>query len=204
MRRLFRGTGGTGQVSRGQARFAGLPHGTDWYWQPALWMEPLELSEREIMKRRAQLSEDVSLHHDDPKARITAVQTGDAAGCFALNLGVQSFSGSFLSLAIDVPKPGIDGLNRNHLLRVGLVPELSEPSRLYLRLNIRHGPNIEQKTLEWPVDQAMEFMEFDLAYASFDASRVGHVWLDVIFGLPMPGGICVRDLSLARYPRAAL
>ena len=47
-------------------------------------------------------------------------------------------------------------------------------------------------------------VEFDLAYARIDDTRIERAWLDLIFNDAAMAGISLRDLVVSRRPRAEL
>ena len=82
--------------------------------------------------------------------------------------------------------------------------ETERPIEIFARLNIRHGPNTEQLVRELPHDAPGTLVEFDLAYSRLNEKRVERAWLDLIFETPDMNQVTLRDLTFARYRRAAL
>lgn len=114
------------------------------------------------------------------------------------------FDGSFLSLVIDLPKQGVTGLCRNHLLRMDVIAELEKPIEIFARLNIRHGPNTEQIVRKLPQAHNTVSVEFDLAYCNLNERRVEGAWVDLIFEGPELNQVVLRDVTFSRRPRAQL
>ncbi len=56
-----------------------------------------------------------------------------------------------------------------------------KPLEIFARLNIKHGPNVEQIVRELPLDEEEVMVEFDLAYTKMNEKRVERMWLDLIF-----------------------
>ncbi len=75
---------------------------------------------------------------------------------------------------------------------------------IFVRLNIRHGPNTEQIVRELPRGQSEVFAEFDLAHSGMNEKRLERIWVDLIFDRPEMNRITLRDLTFSRRPRAEL
>ncbi len=183
------------------------PRGTDWSWRPELWRGPLH--ERGIVADSPSnvLSHEVALFHDCNAAEVLLRQvrnTGEAdLAAFGLVIEVFQFSGSYLSTAITLPAEACQGLLKRHLVRVDTVIDMESPREIYARLNIQHGPNVEQLVRELP-KSGSQTIEFDLAYSDLNEKRIEKIWLDLIFDRPHMNRIVVRDLTFCRYPRAEL
>ena len=121
---------------------------------------------------------------------------------FGVRFDVFRFDGSFLSLAVDLPPEALDGIGRRHLIRLELRVETEKPLELFGRLNIRHGPNVEQLVREVAGSTGEFAVEFDLAATRMDEARVERAWLDIIFEGPEMNEIVLRDVTLSRRPRA--
>ena len=72
------------------------------------------------------------------------------------------------------------------------------------RLNIKHGPNVEQIVRELPLNEEEVMVEFDLAYTKVNEKRIEKLWLDLIFEGPEMNQIILRDVTVSRRPRAEL
>ncbi|MEM8728642.1 MAG: DUF6478 family protein [Pseudomonadota bacterium] len=184
------------------------PHGTDWSWRPEAWRGPLGRPGAAAAASRTRLGNEVTIFHDCGASELTLRQIRNRReedlAPFGLRMDVFRFDGSFLSLAIDLPKAALKDLTRAHLLRVTTIVELEKPLEIFARLNIRHGPNTEQIVRELPLGQAEVLVEFDLAYSKLNEKRLDHAWLDLIFEGPEMNQVVLRDLTFARMPRAAL
>ena len=95
-------------------------------------------------------------------------------------------------------------MERRHLIRLETLIEMEKPIEIFARLNIQHGPNVEQLVRELPLHQDEVVVEFDLAYTNLNEKRVEKLWLDLIFEGPENNQIIVRDLTFSRRPRAEL
>ncbi|MDK3071499.1 DUF6478 family protein [Sedimentitalea sp. JM2-8] len=184
------------------------PHGTDWSWRPAPWRGPLPIPGISPIPDKFSLSDDVKLFHDSANPELTLRQVRNRSerdlAPFGLRLDAFHFDGSFLSLVVDLPKEACDGLSLFHLVRVDTVIEQERPSAVLARLNIAHGPNVEQLVLGIPERKRDASLEFDLACSRINDRRINGIWLDLILETPRMNQIILRDLTFARYPRAAL
>ncbi len=182
------------------------PHGTDWAWRPSLWRNPLPAPGMSSAVSNTRLGDEIVLFHDCRHSELTLRQVrnlreSDLAP-FGLRMDVFNFDGSFLSLALDLPDAAVEGLKRSHLIRVDTIVELEKPLEIFVRLNIRHGPNTEQIVRELPLGEDAVMVEFDLAYSRLNEKRVERAWIDLIFENPQMSQVTVRDLTLSRRPRA--
>lgn len=182
------------------------PHGTDWAWRPSLWRNPLPVPGMSSAPSGTRLGDEIILFHDCRHSELTLRQVrnrreSDLAP-FGLRMDVFGFDGSFLSLALDLPDAAVDGLKRSHLIRVDAIVEMEKPLEIFLRLNVRHGPNTEQIVRELPLGEDDVMAEFDLAYSNLNEKRVERAWIDLIFENPQMSQVTVRDLTFSRRPRA--
>ena len=121
---------------------------------------------------------------------------------YGLRMDVFNFDGSFLSLVLDLPFEAVEGLSRNHLIRMDTILEMEKPLEIFARLNIKHGPNTEQLVRELPVHEDAVMVEFDLAYSQLNEKRIERAWIDLIFENPEMSQVVLRDLTFGRRPRA--
>lgn len=184
------------------------PTGTDWSWRPMLWRGPLGIKGLAGVESQTRIGDEVTVFHDCRVSELTLRQLRndreDDLAAFGLRLDVFRFDGSFLSVVIDLPSEACAGLRKRHLVRVDMTVELEKPIEIFARLNVRHGPNVEQIVRELPPGSRSGHVEFDLAYSKLNEKRVDKIWLDLIFEGPEMNQITLRDLTLARYPRAEL
>ncbi|MCC1493024.1 DUF6478 family protein [Cognatishimia sp. F0-27] len=185
-----------------------VPLGSDWVWRPPAWREPLDKVGQAGVGRRAALGRGTYLFHDCDRTEIAMRQcpsnrSADPAP-YALCLEVFGFSGTYLSMAVDLPLDAVRGLTKAHLIAVDGVFEVERPMEVYIRLNIRTGPNIERLVREVPMHLEERSVAFDLAYTGFNAARVDKLWLDLICVQPAMNAVSVRDLVVSRRWRAAL
>jgi hypothetical protein len=184
------------------------PLGTDWVWRPDVWRGPVAERGAAALETRTPVSDDVTLYHDctAPEVILRQVRNSDEADLapYGLMIEMFGFDGSFLSLATRIPDSAVEGLRLRHLIRVEAVIDAERPVEAFARLNIKHGPNVEQLVQELPKHERAKTVEFDLAYAKIDEKRVEKLWLDLIFERPAMTAITLRDVTVSRRPRAEL
>lgn len=184
------------------------PMGTDWVWRPNLWTGPLPSPGVASVPSKAQISEGATIFHDCQVSELTLRQIRNTRESdiapFGVRLDVFRFDGSFLSLVLDLPDEAARGLKLRHMIRLDAIVEMETPLDIFARLNIKHGPNVEQIVREMPVNGSEATVEFDLAYAKINEKRVEKLWIDLIFEKPGMNEVILRDVTLSRRPRAEL
>jgi Family of unknown function (DUF6478) len=182
------------------------PAGADWVWRPDPWRGAVAVPGQSPVPGKAPVSDGVTLFHDCRRSELTLRQIRNTREAdlapFGLRLDVFSFDGSFLSLVIDLPEPAVTGLRRRHLIRLEAMVEMEKPLEIYGRLNIKHGPNVEQILRELPLREEAVIIEFDLNPLKLDESRIEKLWLDLILEGPQMNQVTFRDVTLSRRPRA--
>lgn len=180
--------------------------GTDWAWRPDLWRGPIATAGIASVPSRAVVCEGATVFHDCRRSELCVRQIRNTREAdiapFAFRLDVFQFDGSFLSLAIDLPEASVSGLQLRHLIRVDLKVEMEKPLEIYARLNVKHGPNLEQIVREFPLEAEDVMVEFDLAYTKISEKRAERMWVDLIFESPEMNQIILRDVTISRRPRA--
>ena len=187
-----------------------LPAGTDWRWRPGFMAAPV--AQRGIARPQpgSRLDDYATIWHDCPELALLLEQFSSPGATdlspFGLRLEVFGFSGSFLSLAIDLPPEALAGLTRRHVLRLEITIAVERPLGIYGRMNIGHGPNVEeiaQKFVEIEAGpQHRQVVEFDLAYTEMNDRRLDKIWLDLIFEHPRMSAVEIHELFLSRHLRA--
>ena len=196
------GQGGPGaEIAPGGA---GRPPPCDWAWQPDPWVRPMAPGAVPDVADGAVLAPGVRLFHDGGGSRI-AVEQGRAAGepPHDLHIDAPGFAGSFLSLAVDLPGEAARGLRRSHIVGIAAQLEAARPGAVYLRLNIRQGPNTERRVETAPPGLVAR-AEFDLGFDAINPVRLEAAWIDLIFAAPLEGPLVIEDLVVTRRPRADL
>lgn len=172
------------------------PLHSDWVWRPGAWSE---LVGAECRTAGAELVGGTKLFHDGPGASCGAVQYALDGGASGVAIETEGFTGSFVSLAIDVPKAGLEGLSARHLVCVSIDVEGEATGRVFVRMNLKVGPNVVQFQSELGDRGSVEFDLVDSALAEA-APNAG--WLDVIVEAPVARRLEIRDLTVWRRPRA--
>lgn len=184
------------------------PMGTDWSWRPDLWKGPIPVPGFSSVPGKAQICDGATIFHDCRRSELTVRQIRNTRAAdiapFGFRMDVFRFDGSFLSLVLDLPEDGARGLKLKHLLRMDVIVEMEKPLEIFARLNIKHGPNVEQIVRELPLNEEEVAVEFDLAYSKMNEKRVEKLWVDLIFEGPEMNQIILRDVTFSRRPRAEL
>ncbi|MBU2981601.1 hypothetical protein KO498_07205 [Lentibacter algarum] len=184
------------------------PFDSDWAWRPELWRGPLAKIGMSSAQNKEMLGSEVTLFHDCQHSELTLRQIRNTREAdlapYGLRLDVFKFDGSFLSVVVDMPGEGAQGLLKKHLIRVHTIVEFEKPLEIFARLNIKNGPNVEQIVREMPLNQQDVAVEFDLAYSKLNEKRIEKIWLDLIFEGPEMNQVVLRDLTVSRRPRAEL
>jgi Family of unknown function (DUF6478) len=184
------------------------PMGTDWWWRPMLWKGPMQVPGMASVPTKALICEGTTIFHDCRRTELTVRQIRNSRAAdiapFGFRMDMFRFDGSFLSLVIDLPEEAARGLKLKHLVRLDVIVEMEKPLEIFARLNIKHGPNVEQIVRELPLNDAEVMVEFDLAYSKMNEKRVEKLWVDLIFEGPEMNQVILRDVTLSRRPRAEL
>lgn len=184
------------------------PGGTLWSWRPQIWRGPLPRKGMTAVASRTPLGDEVTLFHDCAISELTLRQLRNTReedlAPFGLRLDVFRFDGSFLSLVLDMPSDAVHGMTKRQIVRVSIIVEIEKPLEIFVRLNIKHGPNVETMVQELPRQRGEAVVEFDLAYTDINEKRIEKAWLDLIFEGPQMNQITLRDVTVSRYPRAEI
>lgn len=184
------------------------PMGTDWSWRPDLWRGPISFPGMASVPGRAAICDGATVFHDCRRSELTIRQIRNTresdVAPFGFRMDVFRFDGSFLSLVLDLPEDAAQGLKLRHLIRLDVIVEMEKPLEIFARLNIKHGPNVEQIVRELPLNEEEVMVEFDLAYTKINEKRVEKLWIDLIFEGPEMNQIILRDVTVCRRPRAEL
>lgn len=182
------------------------PAQSDWAHRPELWRGPVHPVGVAAVESRTRIGNAATLYHDCVISELTLRQVRntreDDLAPFGLRMDVFKFDGSFLSLVLDLPQSAVDGLRRNHILRMEAVVETEKPLEIFARLNVKYGPNVEQVVRELPLDGSEMIVEFDLAHTKITEKRLERLWMDLIFEGPEMNEINLRDITFSRRPRA--
>jgi hypothetical protein len=184
------------------------PPRTEWAYRPEAWAGPVYPSGIAAVASKQKIGSEVTIYHDCTHSemafrQVRNTQEQDFAP-FGLRMDVFNFDGSFLSLAIEMPHEAVENLKRTHLLRLDMILESERPQEMFVRLNIRHGPNTEQIVRELELGSREMSVEFDIYYTQFNEDRGDGMWIDLIFEGPSMNQVTIRDVTLTRRPRAAI
>lgn len=183
------------------------PAGTDSSWRPKPWRMACPELGRAPALPKDNITNELLIFHDCKSREIVLRQIRNKRDVdlsfHGICLEVFHFDGSYLSLLIEVPADSCTGLRKNHLIRLATSITRERPTRIFARLNVKHGPNTEQILLTLP-DEEEAAVEFDLAYSQLIEARAERMWIDLMIEDPAMNRITFRDLNLSRYPRADL
>ncbi len=184
------------------------PLNTEWAYRPELWRGPVSPLGMVAVESKTEYGAEVKVFHDCKVTELTLRQVRNGReedlAPFGLRMDVFRFDGSFLSLVVELPESAVEGLERRHLIRLTTVVEVEKPLEIFARLNIKHGPNVEQIVRELPLGAEEVMVEFDLAYTKMNERRLERMWLDLIFEGAEMNQIMLRDVTLTRRPRAEM
>lgn len=184
------------------------PAGSDWAWRPEPWRFPIRPAGHAGAASETAMGEGVRLFHDCRDSSVTIRQLrnrgADDLAPYGLSLDVLGFGGSFLSLAVDLPGEGLQGIGRGHILRLACRAESERPIKIFARLNLKHGPNTATLLREMPDIGGERLADMDLGESGMDGTPAGSGWLDLIFEAPAMSRVILRDVTLSRRLRAGL
>ncbi len=184
------------------------PMGTDFAWRPDLWKGPIPVPGFSSVPTKAQICDGATIFHDCRRSELTVRQIRNSREAdiapFGFRMDVFRFDGSFLSLVLDLPEEAARGLKLRHVIKLDVIVEMEKPLEIFARLNIKHGPNVEQIVRELPLRSEEVAVEFDLAYTKVNEKRIERLWVDLIFEGPEMNQIILRDVTVSRRPRAEL
>jgi len=182
------------------------PMHSDWAWRPELWSGPVKPVGQAAVETRTIVGAEAKVFHDCPLNELSVRQVRNTKvediAPYGVRMDVFRFDGSFLSLVVDLPGEGVEGLSRRHVIRLEIRVETEKPLEIFGRINVRHGPNVEQLVREFEGSTGEFAVEFDMSLSRLDEDRVERAWLDMIFEGPEMNQITLRDLTLSRRPRA--
>ncbi|MCF3973785.1 DUF6478 family protein [Paracoccus salsus] len=195
-----------------RADLATLPPGTDWHWRPLMLRGRITPAAMAAPRNGQRLGDEVALFHDCPHQALILRQHRNRRATdlspYGLTLEMLGFSGSYLSLSLDLPDALRDELGPHHVLRLDTVLQAERAITVYGRLNITQGPNTETmlRQLGDPIEgrDCPRSVEFDLAYLDLTHRPIDKVWIDLIFEAPYMNAVTLSDAMLSRHPRAQM
>jgi hypothetical protein len=184
------------------------PMHSDWAWRPELWSGPIKPVGLASVENKTPVGREAKVFHDCPLNELSLLQLRNTReediAAYGVRMDVFRFDGSFLSLVLDLPAEGLENLSRRHVVRLDIRVETERPLEIFGRLNVRHGPNVEQLVREFDGSVGEFSIEFDLAATQLNETRVERAWLDLIFEEPSMNQIILRDVTMTRRPRAEI
>lgn len=182
------------------------PMHSDWAWRPELWSGPVKPFGFAAVKDKTGIGGEAKVFHDCKLDELSLRQLrntrAEDIAPFGVRFDVFNFDGSFLSLAIEMPEEAVQGLSLRHLMRLEIRVETEKPLEIFGRINIRHGPNVEQLVREFDGSHGEMQIDFDMAATRLNEARIEKAWLDLIFEGPEMNAITLHDVTLSRRPRA--
>lgn len=188
-----------------------LPVGTDWRWRPVFLSARLRPSGIAAPENGERLEDAAAVWHDCGERALILEQIPNVRATdlspFGLRMEVFGFSGSYLSLSIDLPDAVLVGLTQNHILRLETGIAIEREMNVYARLNVANGPNTEQvlhplSGLSPQQHGQQHVCEFDLAYTQMNDRRLEKIWIDLIFEASYMNALEIRELFVSRHQRA--
>jgi hypothetical protein len=184
----------------------GHPEGCDWVVIFLPSASALCISAGARVASGLRVSPDLAVFHD---CRVSALQLAPVAAADAggegsgLALLPSGFSGSYISLAADLPGALAADCGRDHVIRVACRLTRGTPIVVHCRLNIRIGPDTVQLMSSPERHDRMFIAEFALNGVRFVSGVRCGMWVDFIVE---PGSennrISIGRLSVSRRVRA--
>ena len=157
-------------------------------------------------KSGSMLGDDLQVFHDCGARDLTVQQRRFTGGTdeapFPIEIEVYQFEGSFLSIVQNLPEDLVQGAGDQDILELSFAIRSESECEMFLRLNVRHGPNESQLTRSCYTAARRQVQSFDLAEAELSHRSVDRIWIDVIFPDPAMNRIVVSDLVVRRRARA--
>ena len=184
------------------------PRDSEWAWRPSLFHTRLPVPGHAGAASGSALGDEAKLFHDCTFSEISVAQRpgGGRGGTapFVLAVDVLDFGGSFLSISVDLPPEATAGLTLSHIIQVSMTLEAERPIEMFARLNVKHGPNVEQTVAELDLSRASVDVEFDLAYTEIVEPSVERAWIDIICDNPRMNRVEIGDMVVSRRLRAEM
>lgn len=182
------------------------PDQCDWAERSGPWHHAVRPRAHVNLASPTEIGSGVKLFHDanyaDMSLRQDRVPSHVTGSTYGLVMEIYRFDGSFVSLVQDLPDAALKGLTLNHFIAVHLNIECEQEIEVYSRLNVQHGPNMEQIVRQVAIDGNRGVAEFDLAYAKINEKRLEKAWIDLIFESPEMNRVALWDMVMVRAPRA--
>ena len=180
------------------------PLTSDWARRGELWQSSIDERVLTHVKDKQRFGAEAAIYHDGASDAVEIAQLEGSVSedpSFFVQLSVSDFKGTFVSIAIDLPREALHGLTRGHLVRSDVTIDANCAQEAYGRLNVLNGKNTERFTSAIRLNGRSE-TDFDLFHSELDENQIEAAWFDVIFANPHAGTARIEDLVLSRRPRA--
>lgn len=182
------------------------PDHHNWAFRPDLWLGPIFPASFVQPPSPTRLCAGATLYHDAPDATLNCSQVRardpQSVAPLAFAIETHAFTGSFASLALELPDKAWKDLSKSELIGLALRLDVTGPCKVFGRANVRHGPNTEKLVREINLAAGEDSVEFDLLYANIEMDKISGMWLDLIFESPANCQIVISDCIIVRHPRA--
>ena len=118
-----------------------------------------------------------------------------------LTLELTAFSGSYVSLAMEIPTAQAEKMREGHLLEVTFRADASHPTLADIRVNFERAEGLAQVGVNRVLSHGGYRCLLDLAHT--EIGEVSAVWVDLILRRPWDRMVKLRDLTIALCPRSA-
>ena len=190
-----------------------------WLWRPPPWDQDKTRHLRAVSG--TQLSTETALFFDtdpepapqkaEPETAIPVAQqprpskeAPDSGARSSVHLDLSAYRGRFVSCAIDMPEAILPELSEQRILQVDTAIETDLGRDLFVRLNMKQGPNLLQETWAAVRGAGAVHADFDLDHIQQGTRPISQCWIDLIFDAPGGTQILLHDVVFSLRRRAAL
>ncbi len=190
----------TTRDARASASLPTPPERTDWQHIPDLWLHRISPNQALPATGQTRLGE-AEIYHDAHICETVILQTAKDAG-LGVTIDTLGFDGSYLSLAIAAPPSILTGLTKQTLIGARLTVRSEKPASVYLRANVRHGPNTARMVRSVDPQKGQQDLEFDIFHTDIVASDVTDIWFDFVLENAAMNMVEISAVQLYRRTRA--
>jgi len=178
----------------------------DWAWRPEVFFQKGCVAPQINPASGVGVGSNISLHHNASACsmilkQVTTLKSTSLAP-FDIALEVFDFDGSFLSLSLDLPETAMHSLSNQNIFEMEFRLTSEQQLPIFARINVKHGPNVEEQIKELSHQHENFTVEFDLGYMDLNEHRLEKVWIDLIFDDAQMNRIVLHDLTVCRRLRA--
>jgi hypothetical protein len=198
----------THEIGKRVAQTVDIPDykNADWSWRPEVFFQKDCVTAEVNPVSGKQIGSYLTLHHDASVPSIILRQTKTVRATnvapFDFTIEVYDFAGSFLSLALDLPNSAILGLSNQNIFELDIHLTTEHPLPKFVRINVQHGPNIDNEIQVISHTGDHLNVEFDLGYMDLNEQRLEKIWFDLIFDDAKMNKIVIHDITICRRSRA--